>query len=130
MNIEGTIQPTQASLQNGRAFGEEHNAARYATSAEVVPHQTYPRAHPHPQAANGNTVQAIERQMGAGEELGNYHDNAAVLETIRYQLAHGDENAGLERACLLRQFIDRHGDEKSKVLLIPGIDAMFALYWR
>lgn len=128
MNIVETINLAQVSRKNGQSTEtEQHDAAKIAV-ANSISNRSFLWSRMFLEIANGDVKTARkwleEREVG----FGDFYDNAESWTAIQYMLDNGKVEEGLERACLLREFISQRGDANSVAWLLPQIDAHLSIW--
>jgi len=123
MNIEETINLAQASRKNGQLTEAEQNNALKMVVANGISNRCFLWSRLFLEIANGD-VKTAKKWLGEKEVgFGDFYDNAESWTAIQYMLDNGKVEEGLERACLLREFISLRGDANSVAWLLPQIDA-------
>jgi hypothetical protein len=117
------IQLARASLKNNHSTEPDREVANKEIIAKSISNRCFLWSRVFLEITNGNVQMVNEWIKEKDEGFGSYHENAEALRVIQYQITHGEISAGLERACLLREFISERGDEKSFALLLQDVDA-------
>jgi hypothetical protein len=117
------IQLAQKSLNNNHSAETDPEMASEEIIAKSITTRCFLWSRVFLEITNGNVEIVNEWIREKDDGFGSYHENAEALRVIQYQITHGEISAGLERACLLREFISERGDDKSIALLLKDVDA-------
>lgn len=124
MNIEKTINLAQVSHKNGDSTESERREAIAAAVANGISIRSFLWSRVFLDIANGDVQTAQDWLKEKESGFGDYYDNAEAWAGIQFMLANGKTEEGLEKACLLRDFISRRGDSNSITWLLPQIDEL------